>query len=575
MQMTFDQAMRPGVLQAFALKRNKGYVMRSEKRPGYGGGANGGRNNPRRPKRPRASVPYILLTLLVLLILWPVGIVMLWRKKVRMQAGTKLLISLLTLCISVFLIVFALTIHVDNPKYTEFQDKANDWLNKAAADVAVAGDAAYKKGVETWDVMTEFADNATQPVLNTMADGIDRGVELADDLRAKLLPSAEPEETPTASPDITPEATESRPLSLEIIAPENTPDPDSAQPLSNGVLTAAGEFKPDETPAPTDTPAPTEAPEDTEEPEVGETPEATDEAEDIEWISVEDAEPEVTEEPTPEPTPTPSPTPEPTPTPVPDIPVKAAGEATVYYNKEGKLYHMQSSCKSMKSAKAHTLAEAIADGKQKCNTCGSPDKAILEAEDVVWADANKLYHTSDECEKFEGQWTLISLADAIEGDYTPCPDCQADIFAIVNGPTPEPTEEPTPEPTATPEAATVSPAATLKPAGDATVYHSSNGKFYHRFSVCKGMTGSSAYKLSEITSSYKRCKTCDAPDTALVGKTCLWMDEDGLCHTSDECEKFNGNYTLIERNDALTQGKSGCPDCGADEYLVPNTELAE
>ena len=26
---------------------------------------------------------------------------------------------------------------------------------------------------------------------------------------------------------------------------------------------------------------------------------------------------------------------------------------------------------------------------------------------------------------------------------------------------------------------------------------------------------------------------------------------------------------------ALEEGKSGCPDCGADEYLVPNTELAD
>ena len=560
MQMTYDQALRPGILQAFALKRSRGYVMRSEKRPGYGGGANGGRNNRRSPKRPRASVGYILLTLLILLIVWPVGIVMLWRKKVRMQAGTKLLISLLTLCVSVFLIVFALTIHVDNPQYTQFQDKANDWLNRAAADVAVAGDAAYKKGVETWDVMTEFADNMAQPMLNTMADGIDKGVALSGGLRDKLLPAAEPDGTvePTETDAVAPEVTETAPATLEIKLPENTPDPDSAQPLSGGLLTAEGGFVPGETPAPTDTPAPTEEPV---------------EDADIQWTSVEDvAEAEPTATPTPTPTPSPTPTPTPSPTPVPDIPVKNPGEATVYYNKEGKLYHMRSSCKSMKSAKAHTLAEAIEAGKAKCNTCGSPDAAILEAKDVVWADANKLFHTTDECEKFEGQWTLISLQDAIDGGYTACPDCQADIFALVNA---EPTPSPTPEPTPVPEAVTVSPAATLKPAGEATVYHSTNGKFYHKVPVCKGMTGSNAYKLSEITSSYKRCKTCDAPDTALVGKTCLWMDEDGLCHTSDECAKFNGVYTLIERDDALAQALTGCPDCGADEYLVANTTLAE
>ena len=114
--------------------------------------------------------------------------------------------------------------------------------------------------------------------------------------------------------------------------------------------------------------------------------------------------------------------------------MKAAGDATVYYNKEGKLYHMQSSCKKMNSAKPHTLAEAIADGKENCNACGSPDGAILEQKDLVWADENKLFHTSDECVKFEGKWTLISLNDAVAAGYECCPDCEADLFAIAEGP---------------------------------------------------------------------------------------------------------------------------------------------
>ena len=64
MQMTFDQAIKPGILQAFAFRRNSGYVMRSEKRPGYGGSAGGGRNNRRKPRRPKAGILYILLTFL-------------------------------------------------------------------------------------------------------------------------------------------------------------------------------------------------------------------------------------------------------------------------------------------------------------------------------------------------------------------------------------------------------------------------------------------------------------------------------------------------------------------------------
>ena len=152
MQMTYEQAMRPGTLMLFA-RGGSGYMMRSEKR----GGAYGSPNR-RPPRRKKAGFFYIFFTLLLSVLLWPIGMVMLWQRKVRMTSGTKLLISLLTLCMSVFLIVFALTVPLDNVEFTAFQDKANDWLDKAAADVAVAGDAAMKKTSETWKVMTDFAE---------------------------------------------------------------------------------------------------------------------------------------------------------------------------------------------------------------------------------------------------------------------------------------------------------------------------------------------------------------------------------------------------------------------------------
>ena len=170
MEMTFEQAMRPGMLQAFANRRGSGYMMRSEKRGGsYGTGG----PNRRPPKRKKAGFIYIFFTLLISLILWPVGMVMLWRRKVRLQAGTKLLISLLTLCLGVFLIVFALMVPVDNPEYTAFQDRANDWLDKAAVNVAAAGDAAYKKGTETWQVMSDFAQAGSEYAMVQTADAVD------------------------------------------------------------------------------------------------------------------------------------------------------------------------------------------------------------------------------------------------------------------------------------------------------------------------------------------------------------------------------------------------------------------
>lgn len=659
MQMTMDQTIRPGLAHAFALRRGSGYVMRSEKRPAYGGSSpnRGGR----KPKRPRAGILYILFTILISIIIWPVGLVMLWSRRVRMQAGTKLLISLLTLCVSVFLIVFALTVHVDNPRFTEFQDKANDWLNRAAADIAVAGDAAYKKTSETWGVMTEFADNALQPALNTLADGIDRGVALTGQARAFVESKLKPADAPTDAPPAesaepggetpAPEADST----ITVNVPEGTPDPATAQALSGGMLTADGSFLPGETPEITPAPSasvpePVAAPDDGEAPNSPEIPD--DAGVEVKAMPVGT---EAAEEPAEL---------------GPVSRVKPAGLATVHYNKVGKLYHMRPTCKSMTKSTAYTLGEAIADGKEPCKACGSPDPSVLKIEHVAWADADKVFHTSDECDSFKGKWKLIALEDAVAGGYTACAACGADLYAAdILGPdavpTPEPTEAPSPEPaeaadevepkampdadaaeeteenaeaeraeqpseqpeaeadeapgeessetpeaepTETPEAEpsetpeagpsetpeaepsetpeaepsetpeaepTPTPITPLKPAGDAIVYHSSNGKFYHRYSVCKAMSGSDPYKLSEITAKYQRCKTCNPPDTSLVDEPCLWMDADSICHTSDECENFNGDYTLIPVGDALEQGMTGCPYCGAEVYLVPDEVLGE
>ena len=595
MQMTFDQAQRPGLLSAFALRKRSGYMMRSEKRPGYNGAGNGNRG--RRPRRKkRASIPYILLTLLISVILWPVGMVMLWRRKVRMQAGSKLLISMLTLCLSVFLIVFALTVHVDNPKYTAFQDSANDFLDKAAANIAVAGDAAYVKSGETIEVMSDFAEGASGYVLNVMADGLDKGVELAGQARAKLdalvqrndltiaatteaptsaatkLPATDAPKTtaaptatqsPTAAPATAvaetdaPEATEAAETeapeateesgSLLIRLPKNTPEPTSAQALSAGVLNADGSFTPNATLS-------AEATGSAEAEAVDDAPEATAEAEAPEAEVAATAEaPAATELATQ--------SPEPAETPAPVV-VKDPGEAVVYYYSSSKSYHMNPYCSGMTGAPASTLAEAIAAGKGRCGNCNPPATDILDEEFIAWLDENDLIHTTDECEDFEGGWRLIPLSEAIAADYALCDTCRADDYALQSG-------------LIAPEPEVVTPTVALKDAGDATIYHSTNGSYYHKVPICKNMTGSDPYLLSEMVDGrYRRCRTCDAPDVTLIGAPCLWLDEEGLCHTTDECDGFTGTYTLILRDDALAEGLAACPDCGASEYLVPNTVLA-
>ena len=120
----------------------------------------------------------------------------------------------------------------------------------------------------------------------------------------------------------------------------------------------------------------------------------------------------------------------------------------------------------------------------------------------------------------------------------------------------------------------VSPSRALKPASEAVVYFFDASKGYHLAPECKGMSGAPAHTLAEAVEAGKHaCGNCNPPDESLIGLPVLWLDAEGLCHTSDDCAKFQGQYKLIARDDALAQGLSGCKDCGADEYLVPGTVL--
>lgn len=112
--------------------------------------------------------------------------------------------------------------------------------------------------------------------------------------------------------------------------------------------------------------------------------------------------------------------------------VKPVGEATVYYFDNGSLgYHLKPDVHDMKNAPAHTLAEAIAAGKIRCNACNSPDESVLSVEHFAWVDENNLIHTTDECENFYGrwQWELNDLIALLEAGYTTCTVCNADKYA--------------------------------------------------------------------------------------------------------------------------------------------------
>ncbi|MBQ7263138.1 MAG: hypothetical protein IJR14_05400 [Synergistaceae bacterium] len=101
-------------------------------------------------------------------------------------------------------------------------------------------------------------------------------------------------------------------------------------------------------------------------------------------------------------------------------------------------------------------------------------------------------------------------------------------------------------------------------------------KGYHAAPNCVSMSGAPAHTLADaVADGKKTCGNCNPPSGDLIGKAVMWMDENGLCHTTDACESFAGKYTLILRDDALAQGLPACPDCGAEEYLIPGTVLSD
>jgi len=79
-------------LENFLFASGRDYMMRSEKRSGSGPAhrsPSGGK--PPRRRRKRAGFFYKLFMMILLLTIWPLGLLMLWRRKVRWGVVTKLL----------------------------------------------------------------------------------------------------------------------------------------------------------------------------------------------------------------------------------------------------------------------------------------------------------------------------------------------------------------------------------------------------------------------------------------------------------------------------------------------------
>jgi len=574
--------------------RQKGsnYMMRSEKRPGYGAYYGKKRNRRRR----RRNIAYSIFTLLLLVLLWPIGLIFLWRRRLYWPGIVKLFVSIITLAACFFLFSAALEIDTGNEKITSVQSSVSAWLDTAREDVLVFIDEAVDRSGEIPENAGAFASSAWENVRHNLADGMDFLLESSQSLKDALLKQDAtadiPEKSPTPSPlpDVTsaPDAQPSaaptnRPAATATPAPSAAATPRATQTAAADETAAVATVRPTVRPTARPTAEPAEQPtaQSAEEPAVSAAP--------------------VTQEPAPEPSLEPAATPQaqlpsalstqvaeampaqtsavtaaPGMAPAPgadngdgstlnvaDGPEntpKPAAEAIVYHTAGGRSYHMAETCVGMTGAAAHTLADSVADGFKPCSNCHSPAAELLEAENVIWQDENALCHMSDECADFQGTWTLITLEDALSQEAAMCDLCVCDEYAQ--------------RAQQIPAATVITPTATLAPAGGFTVYHTSNGRFYHSGSTCVNMHGARPDTLeNSLALGLRTCSRCNPPSADMIDAMALWVDEDHLCHTSGDCTQFSGSALLMLRSDALSAGHEGCAECGADEYLVPNSTI--
>ena len=171
-----------------------------------------------------------------------------------------------------------------------------------------------------------------------------------------------------------------------------------------------------------------------------------------------------------------------------------------------------------------------------------------------------------------------------EDIHLPEKQSEEGIVLIVT-PTPEPTPEPTetPEPTATPEP---TPEPTKEPiilppikdVADAPVYFTANGTFYHCIKNCTGMQNAVSHTLREAKNEGKKyCNNCSPISFATMENRdlrYLWVDNQNVAHTSDECLEFAvGGYRIMLFDEVYSGHYSYCPSCKAEvvyDYMAQN-----
>ncbi|MBQ6645761.1 MAG: hypothetical protein IJM56_03675 [Clostridia bacterium] len=337
-----------------------GYFERSQKRSpysagGYSAGTGGGNR--------RASFGFTLCAILLLFLVYPVGVVMIWNRRVSFTPGVKLLLTLLAAVVFCLALVYVANLKTNNPQLMKIQsglNKAFDWIYDVFG-------SAFKK-IGSWKL---FRENGFKTGLNTLWAGTRENVARAG---ISLL------ENQTQSAAYVRQELPRRLLSSYKKA-VGYKEPATAPTPASTVQTVVERV----TPTPTFTPMPENTPK-----------------------------------------PTPVVTQAPAKVTLPEI-RSAAEAGIYYnpggtsYHIKSTCYNMFSS-ESHTLAEAASAGKVAC---QNCSV-PSLELLSHEQTDYLWVDSKNVAHTSDLCVEFMGDYRLVPFTDVYEGHYTYCPKCKAD-----------------------------------------------------------------------------------------------------------------------------------------------------
>ena len=310
---------------------------------------------------------YVLITILCLLVLWPVGLILLWRRRDVFSVFASVVLTLASAAVFCTALVLLANADIDNPRVEAVQEKLNvglEWTYEKAENAkafisekgAAAGEDINEKLEYVWNGVKPSVAAKTSEILKTPAE------------QAKYYKQE---------------------LPCLVVAKYSE-------------LMGKGYRMPEKVEAKTTT-------------EVNVTPEPE----------------EIKPESTPLPTVPVNKEPEPASTPILLPEIKDVSEAPVYYTTNGRAYHLTNNCSGMSPeiAESHTLAEAKKDGKAVCDVCGVADKSLIDKKDlkILWIDDKKVAHTTDVCLDFEGTYRIVTFENAYAGNYKYCEKCSADV----------------------------------------------------------------------------------------------------------------------------------------------------